>query len=100
MQNCFRLKEKNIGEAKRRVMELIEQYEKTKRGIYSGAVGYISPEKDFDFNVVIRSILYNATDRYLGYLVGGGITFYSDPEKEYEECLLKAEAIKKALQGK
>ena len=80
-------------------MELIEQYEKTKRGIYSGAVGYISPEKDFDFNVVIRSILYNAKNKYLNYLVGGGITFYSDPEKEYEECLLKAEAIKKVLQG-
>ncbi len=87
------------GAPKRRVMELIEQYEKTKRGIYSGAVGYISPEKDFDFNVVIRSILYNAVERYLNYLVGGGITFYSDPEKEYEECLLKADAIKKVLQG-
>ena len=86
------------GAPKRRVMELIEQYEKTKRGIFSGAVGYISPEKDFDFNVVIRSILYNATRQYLAYLVGGGITFYSDPEKEYEECLLKAEAIKKVLQ--
>ncbi|MCW3087729.1 MAG: Aminodeoxychorismate synthase, partial [Sediminibacterium sp.] len=87
------------GAPKRRVMELIEQYEKTKRGIYSGAVGYISPEKDFDFNVVIRSILYNASGKYLSYLVGGGITFYSDPEKEYEECLLKAEAIRNVLQG-
>ena len=87
------------GAPKRRVMELIEQYEKTKRGIYSGAVGYINPAKDFDFNVVIRSILYNANEQYLSYLVGGGITFYSDPEKEYEECLLKAEAIKKVLQG-
>ena len=87
------------GAPKRRVMELIEQYEKTKRGIYSGAVGYISPEKDFDFNVVIRSILYNATEKYLSYLVGGGITFYSDAEKEYAECLLKAEAIKKVLQN-
>ncbi len=87
------------GAPKRRVMELIEQYEKTKRGIYSGAVGYISPEKDFDFNVVIRSILYNETNQYLSYLVGGGITFYSNPEKEYAECLLKAEAIKKVLQG-
>lgn len=86
------------GAPKRRVMELIEQYEQTKRGIYSGAVGYISPEKDFDFNVVIRSILYNATNQYLSYLVGGGITFYSDPEKEYAECLLKAEAIKQVLE--
>ena len=87
------------GAPKKRVMELIEKYEKTKRGIYSGAVGYISPGKDFDFNVVIRSILYNASTQYLCYLVGGGITFYSDPEKEYEECLLKAEAIKKVLTG-
>jgi para-aminobenzoate synthetase component 1 len=86
------------GAPKKRVMELIEQYESTKRGIFSGAVGYISPEKDFDFNVVIRSILYNSTNGYLSYLVGGGITAYSDPEKEYEECLLKAEAIQKVLQ--
>lgn len=85
------------GAPKRRVMELIEQYEKTKRGIYSGSIGYIEPNGNFDFNVVIRSIMYNETNRYLSYQVGGGITFYSDPEKEYEECLLKAEAIKKVL---
>lgn len=85
------------GAPKRRVMELIEQYEVTKRGIYSGAIGYISPDNDFDFNVVIRSILYNASAAYLCYLVGGGITFYSDAEKEYEECLLKAAAIQKVL---
>ncbi len=86
------------GAPKRKVMELIERYEKTKRGIYSGAVGYIRPEKDFDFNVVIRSILYNASNKYLSYLVGGGITSQSDPEKEYEECLLKAEAMQQVLQ--
>ncbi|MDE3145466.1 MAG: anthranilate synthase component I family protein [Bacteroidota bacterium] len=88
------------GAPKRKVMELIEQYEQTKRGIYSGCVGYISPEKDFDFNVVIRSIAYNESNKYLSYQVGGGITFNSDAEKEYEECLLKAEAIKKVLQNK
>jgi para-aminobenzoate synthetase component 1 len=87
------------GAPKKRVMELIEQYEKTKRGLYSGAVGYFDPSGDFDFNVVIRSILYNATNQYLGYQVGGGITFYSDPEREYEECLLKAAAIRKVLQA-
>lgn len=80
-------------------MELIRQYEKTKRGIYSGALGYISPDMDFDFNVVIRSILYNASNQYLSYLVGGGITFYSEAEKEYEECLLKAKAIQQVLQN-
>jgi para-aminobenzoate synthetase component I len=85
------------GAPKRRVMELIEQYEKTKRGIYAGSIGYITPDGDFDFNVVIRSIMYNELNKYLSYQVGGGITFYSDPEKEYEECLLKAAAIKKVL---
>jgi para-aminobenzoate synthetase component 1 len=85
------------GAPKKRVMQLIEQYEQTKRGIFSGCVGYITPEKDFDFNVVIRSIMYNSTNKYLSYQVGGGITFNSDAEKEYEECLLKAEAMKKVL---
>lgn len=81
------------GAPKRRAMQLIEQYEKTKRQLFSGSVGYISPERDFDFNVVIRSIFYNAHNRFLNYLVGGAITFYADAEREYEECLLKAKAI-------
>jgi para-aminobenzoate synthetase component 1 len=85
------------GAPKKRVLELIEQYEKTKRGIFSGAMGYISPTNDFDFNVVIRSILYNASDQVLSFQAGSGITFYSDAEKEWEECLLKAEAIKNVL---
>lgn len=85
------------GAPKKKVMELIEQYEKTKRGVFSGAIGYISPEGDFDFNVVIRSILYNATAKYLSFQAGSAITFYSDPEKEWEECLLKAAAIRQAL---
>ncbi len=85
------------GAPKKRVMELIEQYETTKRGIFSGAVGYINPDGDFDFNVVIRSLMYNAAEQYLSYMVGGGITIYSDAEKEYEECLLKASAMLKAL---
>jgi para-aminobenzoate synthetase component 1 len=87
------------GAPKKRVMELIEQYELTRRGIFSGAVGYITPEGDFDFNVVIRSIMYNAASKYLSFQAGSAITFYSDPEKEYEECLLKAGAIKKVLGG-
>jgi para-aminobenzoate synthetase component 1 len=85
------------GAPKKRVMELIEQYEKSRRGIFSGAVGYITPEKDFDFNVVIRSIMYNEPKKYLSYMAGSGITFYSDAEQEYRECLLKAEAMKRAL---
>lgn len=88
------------GAPKKRVMQLIEKYEKTKRGIYSGTVGYITPEKDFDFNVVIRSIMYNQTNKYVSYQVGSAITFESNPESEYEECLVKAAAITKILSGK
>jgi para-aminobenzoate synthetase component 1 len=85
------------GAPKKRVMELIEMYEKTKRGIFSGSLGYITPEGDFDFNVVIRSIVYNSLDRYLSIQGGSAITFNSVPEKEYEECLLKIEAMKNVL---
>lgn len=85
------------GAPKKKVMELIEEYEVVKRGIFSGTVGYISPGKDFDFNVVIRSIMYNQSSKYLSFQAGSGITFYSEPETEYEECLLKAQAIKKVL---
>ncbi|MFN5134921.1 MAG: anthranilate synthase component I family protein [Chitinophagaceae bacterium] len=85
------------GAPKRRVMQLIDEFEPTARGIFSGAMGYISPEKDFDFNVVIRSILYNESNNYLSYLVGSGITWYSDAANEYDECLLKAEAIRSVL---
>ena len=86
------------GAPKKRVMELIEQYEQTKRGLFSGSIGYINPDGDFDFNVVIRSILYNAAEKYLSFQTGSAITFYSNAEEEYKECLLKAEAIKKVLQ--
>src|SRR5205085_10431752 len=86
------------GAPKKRVMEIIELYEKTKRGIFSGALGYITPEEDFDFNVVIRSIIYNAGDKYLSIQAGSAITFNSSVENEYEECLLKIEAMKQALQ--
>lgn len=85
------------GAPKRKVMQLIGQYEQSRRGIFSGAVGYIAPNGDFDFNVVIRSILYNEASKYLSYMVGSGITFYSDAENEYEECLLKADAIRAVL---
>lgn len=85
------------GAPKKKVMELIERYEKTKRGLFSGAVGYLNPSGDFDFNVVIRSILYNRDNRYLSYQVGSGITFYSEGEKEYDECMVKVSAIRKVL---
>lgn len=86
------------GAPKRRVLELTEQYEHSRRGIYSGCVGYITPNGDFDLNVVIRSLTYNSSSGYLSCHVGGGITANSDPEQEYEECLVKFSAIKKVLQ--
>jgi para-aminobenzoate synthetase component 1 len=85
------------GAPKKRVMELIEQYEQTKRGIFSGAIGYVRPGGEFDFNVVIRSILYNETDKYLSFQTGGAITYNSDPAMEYEECMIKAAAMMKVL---
>lgn len=85
------------GAPKVMAMKLIEQYETTKRGLYSGAVGYFAPNEDFDFNVVIRSIQYNAANQYVSFEVGSAITFDSDAEQEYEECLLKASAMLQAL---
>ncbi|MBL0130447.1 MAG: anthranilate synthase component I family protein [Chitinophagaceae bacterium] len=86
------------GAPKKRVMALIEEYEQTKRGIFSGAVGYISPQGDFDFNVVIRSIMYNALSGYISIQAGSAITFHSDAEKEWDECLLKATVLMNVLQ--
>ena len=85
------------GAPKISAMKIIEELEETKRGLYSGAVGYFTPKGDFDFNVIIRSILYNASKKYVSYSVGGAITAQSIPEKEYEECLLKAKAMKQVL---
>lgn len=85
------------GAPKISAMQIIEKLEETKRGLYSGAFGYFTPEGDFDFNVVIRSILYNSDKKYVSYSVGGAITAKSIPEKEYEECLLKAKAMKQVL---
>ena len=87
------------GAPKISAMEIIEEEELTKRGLYSGAVGYFSPEGNFDFNVVIRSILYNESKKYASFSVGSAITSLSIIENEYEECLLKAKALKEALKG-
>ena len=85
------------GAPKISVMKVIEELEETKRGLYSGAVGYFTPEGDFDFNVVIRSILYNQQNQYLSFSVGSAITSLSVPENEYQECLLKAKAMFEVL---
>ena len=85
------------GTPKVSVMKIIEELEETKRGLYSGAVGYFTPNGDFDFNVVIRSILYNQENKYISFSVGSAITSLSVPENEYEECLLKAKAMREVL---
>lgn len=85
------------GAPKVSAMQLIEKYEATKRGLYSGAVGYFAPNGDFDFNVVIRSILYNEMQKYVSFSVGSAITSKSVPEMEFEECMLKAKAMFEVL---
>jgi para-aminobenzoate synthetase component 1 len=85
------------GAPKISAMKIIEEVEETKRGLYSGSVGYITPTGDFDFNVVIRSILYNQEKKYVSFSVGSAITAQSVAEKEYEECLLKAKAMLEVL---
>ena len=86
------------GAPKISAMKIIEELEETKRGLYSGAVGYFTPSGNFDFNVVIRSILYNSDNKYLSFSVGSAITAEAIPENEYEECLLKAKAMFEVLQ--
>ncbi len=88
------------GAPKVRAMQLIEQYECSKRGLFSGSVGYVTPSGDFDFNVIIRSLLYNAQTKYLSLQTGSAITIYANAEQEYEECLLKAAALKNLLNDK
>lgn len=85
------------GAPKIKVMELVEQYEEARRELYSGTVGYITPDGDFDFNVVIRSIFYNESTNFLSYQTGGAITYDSDPEMEWQEMRLKAWALEKVF---
>ncbi len=85
------------GAPKISALKLIEKYEDFKRSFYSGSMGYFTPNRDFDFNVIIRSVLYRPTMRYLSFPVGGAITIDSSPEGEYEECLIKIQGVLKAL---
>lgn len=85
------------GAPKKKVMELIDEYEDENRGLFSGSIGYIDPEGNFDFNVVIRSIFYKSKEKKLSFYAGGAITIYSDAEEEWEECELKTAAISKVL---
>lgn len=85
------------GAPKIRAMQLADEFEASARGLYSGSIGFIRPNKDFDFNVVIRTLLYNQTKEFLSFTVGGAITDMSVPKKEYDECMLKANALIKAI---
>ncbi len=98
IQSCFPMGSMT-GAPKISAMEIIEQLEETKRGLYSGSVGYFTPSGDFDFNVVIRSIMYNELNKYLSFSVGSAITAESIPENEYNECLLKAKAMFDVLEN-
>ena len=83
------------GAPKRIVMQLIERYEQSGRGLFSGTVGYITPGGDMDFNVIIRSLFYDETARRISYQTGGAITWDSIPEQEWEEMRLKAWALER-----
>lgn len=85
------------GAPKIKAMSLIDAYECSSRGLFSGSLGYITPEGDFDFNVVIRSLIYNQKTKYLSVSVGGAITCNSKPQEEYEECLIKIKPIFESL---
>lgn len=85
------------GAPKIRVMDEIEKLEDTRRGLYSGAMGYFTPNQNFDFNVVIRSIIFDEITGKISFHVGSAITNDSDPEYEFNECMLKAESIFEVL---
>jgi len=87
------------GAPKRSAMQLIEKHENFRRGWYSGAIGYIDPNGDFDLNVVIRSLIYNQNKKHLSCAVGGAITIQSTPEGEYEECKVKVKTILDQMQN-
>mgnify|MGYP003337232368 FL=1 len=88
------------GAPKISAMQLIEKTEVFKRGLYSGAVGFVTPDSNFDFNVVIRSILYNSTNQYASLPVGSAITANANPQDEYDECYLKAKAMMEVLNAR
>jgi para-aminobenzoate synthetase component 1 len=98
IQNAFPMGSMT-GAPKIKAMEIIDELEKCKRGMYSGSIGYISPNLDFDLNVVIRSLQYNSKKQYLSFQVGSAITIDSDAQAEYEECLLKGSAMMNLFSG-
>ncbi|EPR70497.1 chorismate-binding protein [Cyclobacterium qasimii] len=87
------------GAPKIKCMELIEAYENFKRAWFSGSIGYIDEQGDFDFCVIIRSLIMDQTKKSFYFGVGSAITIDADAKNEYEECLLKASSIIKTLKN-
>jgi para-aminobenzoate synthetase component 1 len=87
------------GAPKIRATEIIDELEVSRRGVYSGAIGYVTPDNNFDFNVVIRTLLYDAKQQYASFSVGSAITYDADPAQEWAECLLKASPVRQVLTG-
>lgn len=87
------------GAPKISAMNIIDELEDFNRGLYSGSIGYIAPNGEFDFNVVIRSLIYNSKKKYLSCSVGSAITMLSDEEKEYEECQIKVDKLLSVLRN-
>lgn len=85
------------GAPKIRSMEIIDELEPTQRNIYTGSIGYIGFNGDMDLNIAIRTIIKKDENVY--FQVGGGMTWDSNPEDEYQETLDKAKSIMKALRG-
>ena len=85
------------GAPKYIVLKFIEALETSARGWYSGSIGYVEPNGNMDSNVVIRTLLYDDKHKSASFSVGGAITYDSDPDQEYEECLLKSKAIRLLL---
>jgi len=85
------------GAPKRSAIMAIDKYEQGHRDLFSGAIGYITPKGDFDFNVIIRSIFYDDETMAAKVCTGSAITYDSKAEAEYEECLIKAKALLQSI---
>ena len=85
------------GAPKLSAMRHIARLEAAGRGVYSGTIGFVDPDGDWDLNVVIRSLMHRADTGRVDATVGGAITLLSQAHSEHEECLLKAEALRQCL---
>lgn len=97
IRSCFPMASMT-GAPKKRAMQLIDAMEGTPRGLYSGALGYFTPNGDADFNVVIRTLLFDARSGAVSLTTGSALTAACDPAKEWEECELKARSVLDALE--